>query len=226
AALCDADIPASTHGTGNRASDHLLTRAASEPRSGSNAAVFLAWQLRAASGKVLGQGSIVAEEPAAGWQHGDAAVAHDLAQRAVPSIVRLVVAPPTPAVAVTEPLLAMGPVTGAPGDGGSTLSRAMSYALNRAHVALAETETAKKSFILVGKVELSPPEGGQQQVKVSWILKRPDGGEIGHIDQQNRVPAGSLDGPWGEVAFAVANAAAPGVAALIEKAKAAGIGAS
>ena len=44
------------------------------------------------------------------------------------------------------------------------------------------------------------------------------------IDQQNAVPAGSLDGTWGDIAFAVAGAAAPGVAALIERAKSAGTG--
>ena len=225
AALRDADIPASTNGAGNRGSDHLLSTARTEPRNGRDA-VILAWELHSADGRVLGRGSIAAEEPVEGWQKGDAAVAQDLAAKAAPAIAGLVQAPPPVAVAVAEPLLAMGPVTGAPGDGGSTLSRAMSFALNRAHVALADTSGAKESFILIGKVELSPPASGQQQVKVSWILRGRDGGEIGRIDQQNAVPAGSLDGSWGDIAFAVANAAAPGVAALIKKAKAEGVGAS
>ena len=69
-----------------------------------------------------------------------------------------------------------------------------------------------------------PPTAGRQHVKVSWALQRADGSEIGEVSQENAVPAGSLDGPWGDIAFAVANAAAPGVAELIQRAKAVGTG--
>ena len=63
-------------------------------------------------------------------------------------------------------------------------------------------------------------KAGQQRVEVSWALQRRDGREIGQVSQENAVPAGSLDGAWGDVAYAVATAAAPGVVALIERAKA------
>jgi hypothetical protein len=95
----------------------------------------------------------------------------------------------------------------------------MDFALRRAHVLLAERADAG-SFVLTGTVALSPPAKGQQQVKVHWALLKADGREIGRVDQENAVPAGSLDGPWGDIAYAVASAAAPGVAALIERAKA------
>lgn len=226
AALRESEIPASTAGPGNKASDHLLSSARAAPLPGGRAAITLAWELRAADGRRLGSGSVGGEAPAEAWSRGDPGIARDLAGKAAPAIARLV-QPPAPRQAVlSEPLLAVGPVTGAPGDGGSTLSRAMEYALGRAHVALAQKAGDKESFILTGEVALSPPESGRQQVKVSWILRRRDGGEIGRIDQQNAVPAGSLDGPWGDIAFAVANAAAPGVAALIDKVKTGGSGPS
>ena len=226
AALRDAEIPASSEGVGNRASDHLRASARARPKPDGSAAVTLAWELRAADGKLLGSGSVADVATSEAWGRGDPDLLRALAGKVAPSVARLV-QPPAPREAVlSEPLLAVGPVTGAPGDGGTTLSRAMAYALGRAHVALAQKDSDKKSFILTGEVVLSPPEQGRQQVKVSWILRRPDGGEIGRIDQQNAVPAGSLDGPWGDIAFAVANAAAPGVAALIDKVKTGGSGPS
>ena len=226
AALRDAEIPASTVGTGNKGSFRLMASARAVPADGGRVSVSLDWELRAADGKVVGQGSATGEATAEAWRRGDEAVAHDIAAKAVPAIARLVQDDPPRAAAVSEPLLAVRPVTGAPGDGGKALTRAMDYALRHVHVALAEKAEDKESFVLTGKVELSPAAAGKQQVKVSWILQRPDGGEIGHIDQQNAVPAGSLDGPWGDIAFAVASAAAPGVAALIEKAKTVAAGAS
>jgi hypothetical protein len=226
AALRDAEIPATTLGSGNKASDHLLASAAFRPLATGGTAVTLSWELRAANGRLPGSGSAEGEAADAAWRRGDAAAARALADQAAPAIVRLVEAPAPRAVALAEPLLEVDAVSGAPGDGGQTLSRAMAYALNRAHVPLVEKSGDKKSFVLTGKVELSPAKAGQQRVKVSWILRRPNGAELGRIDQQNDVPAGSLDGPWGDIAFAVANAAAPGVAALIEKVKSAGNGAS
>jgi hypothetical protein len=225
-ALRRTDIPAAVEDAGNRGSDRLTSNALVAPESSGRTAVTLAWTLRAADGRLLGQGRVLADEPEAGWRQGDQAVAEDLAGKAAPAIARLVERPAPRVAALSEPLLGLRPVTGAPGDGGSTLTRAMSYVLNRAHVALVQKAGDKESFVLTGNVKLSPPEAGKQQVKVSWVLRRSNGAEIGRIDQQNAVPAGSLDGAWGDIAFAVARAAAPSVVALIEKAKTAGTGAS
>ena len=148
---------------------------------------------------------------------------HAVANQAAPAIAKLVQDEPPKAAEVAEPLLAVRAVTGAPGDGARALPRAMDFALRRVHVAIAEKAEDRESYVLTGRVELSPPASGRQQVRVSWALRRADGSEIGEISQENAVPAGSLDGPWGDIAFAVANAAAPGVAQLIRQAKAAGI---
>lgn len=226
AALRDADIPATTLGSGNKGSDHLLASATLHPLAPGQAAVVLAWELHAANGRLLGRGKVEGAAAEGAWRQGDAATTRVLAQKAAPAIAQVVQAPTPRAAATGEPLLAVGAVSGAPGDGGTTLSRAMAYALNRAHVPLVEKSGDKESFVLTGQVELSPAKAGKQQVKVRWILRRPNGAELGRIDQQNAVPAGSLDGPWGDIAFAVANAAAPGVAALIEKVKSEGSGAS
>ena len=65
---------------------------------------------------------------------------------------------------------------------------------------------------------MAPPDGKNQKVKVSWALIRPDGSEVGRVNQENAVPAGSLDTFWGDIAYAVTAAAAPGVRQLIEQA--------
>ena len=203
AALRDREIPASTQGR-NKGSYELLAVARDEPIASGSSVPVVDWELRAADGRSLGHVSA----------EGDAA---DTAA-AAPGIARLLQDEP-PAMAADR-TIALRPVTGAPGDGGRALTRAMDDALRRAHVALAE-RPGEESLVLTGTVALSPPAAGQQQVKVHWALLDADGREIGRVDQENAVPAGSLDGAWGDVAYAVANAAAPGVAALVERAKAA-----
>lgn len=222
AALRDAEIPASITGDGNKGSYRLFAATSEQPLDGGRSSVILAWELHTANGKRVGQGTTDAEAPGNALRLGDEAIARDIAAKAAPAIARLVQDDPPKAVAVQEPLLAVRAVTGAPGDGGSALTRAMDVALRRVHVAMAEKAEDREAFVLTGKVELSPPAAGRQQVKVRWALLGADGREIGRIDQENAVSAGSLDGPWGDIAYAVANAAAPGVAQLILRAKAAG----
>jgi hypothetical protein len=221
-ALRDAEIPASTAGDGNKGSYHLFAATSEQPQGAGRSSVIVAWELHAAGGKRVGQGTADVEAPSDGWRQGDETLVRDVANKAAPAIAQLVQDEPPKAVAVAEPLLAVRSVSGAPGDGGRALPRAMDFALRRVHVAIAEKADDRESFVLTGKVQLSPPTAGRQHVKVSWALQRADGSEIGEVSQENAVPAGSLDGPWGDIAFAVANAAAPGVAQLIQRAKAAG----
>jgi hypothetical protein len=205
AALREREIPASTQGR-NKRSFELRLSPGGAPASGA-AALGIAWELRAADGRSLGRGAATGSD------------ANGIAAAAAPEIARLLQDEPPAMAGSSEPAIALRPVTGAPGDGGRTLTRAMDYALRLAHVPLTE-QAGAASFVLTGTVALSPPAAGQQQVKVHWALLKPDGREIGRVDQENAVPAGSLDGAWGEVAYAVASAAAPGVAALIQRAKA------
>ena len=48
-------------------------------------------------------------------------------------------------------------------------------------------------------------------------MRRADGSEIGTVAQENDVPAGLLDGPWGDVAYTVALAAQDGIMQLIAR---------
>jgi len=220
AALRDAEIPASTAGA-NKASYRLSGVAHRSRFADGRDAVAVDWELRGPTERSLGVAT--AGIPAADLSEATAeSAAHALAEQAAPVIARLVQEEP-PAEAA-EPRLAIQAVNGAPGDGDRALARAIGGALRRAHVSLVEKPADQASFVLAGTVAVSPPQAGKQQVSVRWALFRPDGKEIGKIDQQNAVPAGSLDHAWGDIAYAVAEAAAPGVAALIEKARAAETG--
>jgi hypothetical protein len=219
-ALREAEIPASTAGA-NKASYRLFGTAHRARLADGQDGIAVEWELRTADGRSLGQAASTV--PAAAWSERDpAASAETLAAAATPVIARLIQEEP-PAEAA-DARLAVQAVSGAPGDGDRALSRAIDGALRRVHVPIVEKPADRASFVLAGTVAVSPPQAGKQQVSVRWALLRPDGKEIGKIDQQNAVPAGSLDHAWGDIAYAVAEAAAPGVAALIEKAKAAQTG--
>ena len=219
-ALRDADIPASTRGR-NKGSYELRGAAREQTLPGDRVEVSVDWELLAADGRSLGHAPVAAKQPAGAAD----TVAPTIAAEATPAIRRLVQDEPPVAAAQPDPAVSLRPVIGAPGDGGRSLTRAMEEALRRARVALAKPGGDAPSFVLTGTVTMSPVDSSKQQrVRIGWALLRGDGREIGQVSQENAVPAGSLDGAWGDVAYAVATAAAPGVVALIERAKAQAIG--
>jgi hypothetical protein len=118
-------------------------------------------------------------------------------------------------VSTGEIVAVVQPVTGAPGDGEQSLTSAMRKHLASAGVKL--TEQASGSVYTVrGTVELGAADGGQQPITIRWLVVDPNGAQIDKaVVQRNRIPAGSLDGPWGQVADLAASEAAKSVAKLI-----------
>jgi len=105
-------------------------------------------------------------------------------------------------------------VTGAPGDGDLALTRQMRTLLARLGPVVQDTATGA-DFIVHGTVKLVPIPGDQQRVEIQWSVATPGGDERGRVVQLNNVPAGSLNGYWGDVATAVAQEAAGGVRDVI-----------
>jgi hypothetical protein len=114
------------------------------------------------------------------------------------------------------PVVAVPLVAGAPGDGPKALARAMSAALRQAQLSV--DEKAEKPWVVAGRVAVGPVAKKQQHVEIVWELRKPDGQKIYEVKQENDVAAGQLDGAWGDVAWAVASAAAEAIVPLIEKA--------
>jgi uncharacterized lipoprotein YmbA len=130
-------------------------------------------------------------------------------------------APPATPAAVTGSIGGIGAlrarvpsVTGAPGDGSSSLRSALQRELARAGVALAEAPSPQ-TYTVEGRVALGPGNDGKQPITIDWSVTDPTGKKLGTVSQKNEVPQGSLDGPWGKTADAAAAAAAQGILKLL-----------
>jgi len=131
--------------------------------------------------------------------------------------------PLTEAAALAEPsakriaitAVAVVPVKGSPGSGNAELTAAMRETLAKAGWPVLAAPRAD-ALTIAGKVEVSKPTGGSQQVALRWTVTTPDGRPLGKVDQANGVPAGSLDQGWGDSAVLVAEAAATGIFDLIK----------
>jgi hypothetical protein len=216
-ALQDSDVPASATFS-NQESYRLVAKATTAPLDANRQSIALIWELRDSHDALVGSVNSRIDAATAGWSRGDSELARALALPAAPALAKLIQGnAPLPSGGL-NPVVAVREVQGAPGDGDRALTRAMGAALQRTELTVA-APGAKGDYVLTGTVAVSPPDGQRQRVKVLWILARADGSEIGRINQENAVPAGSLDRAWGDVAYAVTGAAAPGVRRLVEEAQ-------
>jgi hypothetical protein len=108
-------------------------------------------------------------------------------------------------------------VTGAPGDGSSSLRSALQRELARNGVALADAPSSQ-TYTVEGRVVLGPGKDGKQPITIDWNVSDPTGKKLGTVSQKNEVPQGSLDGAWGKTADAAAAAAAQGILKLLPQA--------
>ena len=92
----------------------------------------------------------------------------------------------------------------------------MRFYLQQAKVKIVDKPTPE-ALIVQGTVEISAPRGGAQPITITWRVLGPDGSEMGKVAQNNAVPTGSLDKTWGDIAFLIAEAAAPGVTQIIKR---------
>lgn len=110
----------------------------------------------------------------------------------------------------------VAPVTGAPGDGKSALTTAIRKRLAASGLKAASAG-GRNVYTVKGSVSLLPGAEGKQSVRIDWQVVDPNGRRLGTVSQQNTIQKGSLDGQWGPVADAAANAAADGIIKLIPK---------
>jgi hypothetical protein len=108
-------------------------------------------------------------------------------------------------------------VTGAPGDGSSSLRSAIQRELAKNGVALGDTPSPQ-TYTVEGKVALGAGADGKQPITIDWSVSDPNGKKLGTVSQKNEVPQGSLDGAWGKTADAAAAAAAQGILKLLPQA--------
>jgi hypothetical protein len=107
-------------------------------------------------------------------------------------------------------------VTGAPGDGVTSLTQQMRRELEKLGMSIIET-AATADFTIVGNVLVTPTAGKQERVEIQWVVTDAAGHERGKVVQLNEIPAGTLRGLWADVAVVIAQEAAPGVKEVMSK---------
>lgn len=125
--------------------------------------------------------------------------------------------PPPNARTPKGPVTAMvSPVSGAPGDGVKSLTAAIKKRLYAKGIKLTSIQS-ENTYTVKGVVSLTDGSGGKQSIRIDWQVLDPSGKRVGTVSQQNTIPKGSLNGPWGAIADAAAGAAADGIIKLLPK---------
>lgn len=106
------------------------------------------------------------------------------------------------------------PVHGAPGDGNQSLALQLRRELAKLGP-LVQDRPADADFTVQGAVRAVPTAGNTQRIEIEWLVANQAGRELGHIVQLNEIPAGTLNGYWGDVAVVVAQQASGGVRDVI-----------
>lgn len=105
-------------------------------------------------------------------------------------------------------------VTGAPGDGNTSLARQMRRELPQFGLVVLE-KPERPDFTVIGTVKVGPLPKGQESVEITWVIQDDRGAEAGKIAQLNQVAKNTLSGLWVDIAVVVAEEAAGGVRDVI-----------
>jgi hypothetical protein len=199
--------------------DWLLVVAAE--RDGAN--IVPRYALRDADGTALGM-LVGRPVPAREWGEGGEEVLRRAATEAAPQLATLIARVDAQrrtgderAAGAGAPVVVVQPVRGAPGDGNRSLTTRMRERLAALGFQVQE-QMEGAEFAVQGVVSVVPAGRGEQRVEIVWTVARRDGFDLGRVLQLNEVPAGSLNGLWGDVAFVVAEEASGGVRDVIANA--------
>jgi hypothetical protein len=216
-ALQEREIAASDK-TASIGSYELAGRIQKMASSKGEAALVVLWELRDPSGRRIGERAERVDAPADDWDAGkEDAVARLAAVSAAQVAALLQDEAPSEAEIGGRMRLAIGPIAGAPGDGDQALVTSITEILKKQDLAIVSDPQAKADLVLDAEVAVAKPKGGKQNVKIVWHVRRKEGGEIGTVGQENDVPAGLLDGAWGDVAYMVAVSAQDGIMELVAR---------
>lgn len=186
--------------------------------SDGKAVVTAVWELRDPSGERVGERAERLEAPAVDWEEGKGDSVAQLAAASAEQLLALLQDDaPTQAEIGGRTRLLIDGVTGAPGDGGKALLTAITEVLKKEDLAIITDPHAEADLVLAAEVNIAEPKAGKQHVKIVWHVRRKDSAEIGTVGQENDVPAGLLNGAWGDVAYMVAVSAQDGIMQLVSR---------
>jgi hypothetical protein len=105
-------------------------------------------------------------------------------------------------------------VTGAPGDGNTSLKEAARVELEAKGAVERPGASAYKIRCTVSVVD-TRDANGKQPIHIEWDVKDPQGKRLGYFSQRNEVKPEEIHGPWGETAEHAAAAAVLGIIKLL-----------
>ncbi len=215
-ALLKHDIPASDKTT-SLGSYQLYGRVAEVRSSQGNAAVTAYWRLYNAKGGTVGEHSARVEAEGSALEAGDAKAVERLAGLSADGLAPMLEEEaPVEAAAGGRTRVAIGDIKGAPGDGATSLANAVAAVLKRQDLTIVK-KGQPADLTIDAEISVTPSKPHQQHVKIVWHVGRAGGGEIGMVGQENDVPGGILDGPWGDLAYSVAIAAGDGLMQIVTR---------
>jgi hypothetical protein len=215
-ALLKRDIPASDKTT-SLGSYQLYGRLVEMRPERGKASLTANWRLYDARGELVGERSARVEGEAREWDAGEAAAIERLAGLSAAGLAPLLEEEaPAEAAGGGRTRIAIRPIGGAPGDGAKSLAAAVAAVLRRQDLTIVE-DSQPADLYLAGEVSVTPVKPNQQHVRILWHVGRAGGAEIGTVGQENDVPGGILDGPWGDLAYSVAIAAGEGLMQLVAR---------
>jgi hypothetical protein len=183
--------------------------------------VVPAYVITGPDGKVYGH-QTGAPAPAAGWSNGDGATLNTAATADASSLAKLMttinarVQQSNPASLENRaPRVFIGAVTGAPGDGDTSLPLNLNRDLPGADLELAKN-AAQADFTVVGTIKTSPAPQGQLQVELDWVVRDRNNRIVGQVTQIHALDPADIAPYWGDVAAAAASEAAQGITTVVQ----------
>jgi hypothetical protein len=218
-ALLKHDIPASATTTSLDSYQLYGRVAASRPHDG-EATVTALWRLYDAKGHTVGERKARIDATTRDLASGSLPLVERLAGLSADRLAPLLEDAAPREAADAQPTgqirVAVGKITGAPGDGATSLAAAVATVLKRLDLTVVDGR-AKADLYVAGEVAVSPVNPHEEHIKIVWRVRRADGAQIGTVGEENDVPKGLLEGPWGDIAYNVAIAAGNGLAQLVAR---------
>ena len=117
---------------------------------------------------------------------------------------------------IALPNIRILPLDDAPGDAKISLVQAVSYYLKRRRVKVVTSLEAADLTVGV-QITVSTLTDQRETVRITWTVLDDENKIIGTVDQENSVESGRLNKPWREIAGAVGEGAAEGIAGLAKE---------
>lgn len=201
-ALRRQDIPATAAGVLN--SGNLLEGWYRLENSGNGlAAIIIEWRLSDKAGAELLFFESRVPLPIAALTEDMAPRIDQIATSIAPRVARTMIGEQTAALDITGPTLAIGDISGAPGDGNAALHRAFTAVLRRTELQIVPSANAAIAK-LDGVVQVKPASDKEDQVRLVWTIRDSDQKTVAVFKQENRVPKDRLARRWGSMAFNIA----------------------